>query len=233
MPVKCDFLRAGYIAGAALCACAATMAFSGAAVAQGTTSTSTTTVQTTTTPAPMTGTNTTTTTITTPATEQVMANEGQWPDYTMLADPFFSEFQLKRAQNWGLTDNELAHCAAIAHYACVPMADIVGQIENGKNTADLCFEYNISYWLVLNSTDTWKDKIRSYMTAYRNTGEGAIRDGGTLDAQFPMVTIPMIATSTITTTTPAPVSTDTTTTTTNSSSTTTVAPVLTPAPAAP
>jgi len=97
-------------------------------------------------------------------------------DYRILGDPDFNYFQIRRAQAYGLSDWQIAQAAKLAHYAWVPMEEVVRQIENGSTMANLCIWYGVSMDDVMNAS-AWNDRLHNYMDAYRHTGEGALRNG--------------------------------------------------------
>jgi hypothetical protein len=99
-------------------------------------------------------------------------------DYSVLADPDLNYFDIRRAQAYGLTDNQIAQAAKLAHYGYVPMGDVLNQLEDGCTLASLAVYYGVPINVVEDASG-WQDRINDYLAAYRNTGRGALRNGPT------------------------------------------------------
>jgi hypothetical protein len=97
-------------------------------------------------------------------------------DYRILADPDIDHFAIMRAHAYGMTDSQIAQAAKLAHYAMVPMSDVLDKIEDGRTIASLAIDYGVPLNTVMDCSD-WQDRISDYMTAYKNTGRGALRNG--------------------------------------------------------
>ena len=97
-------------------------------------------------------------------------------DYSVLADPDLSYFDIRRAQAYGMTDMQIAQCAKLSHYGMVPMDRVLDQIENGRTMADIAVEYGVSLDNLADASD-WQDRVHDYMDAWRHTGYGALRNG--------------------------------------------------------
>lgn len=183
-----------------------------------------------------TNTATETTTSVTPSgtVETTVTTATAGPDYRILADPDLSYFDIQRAQAYGMTDEQIAQAAKLAHYSMEPMGVILNQIEDGRTIADLAMENGVPLNDVLDASD-WRDRIANYMTAYEDTGWGEIRHGPVREnvASYTSTTgtVPMTGTSSTTTmnstTTVAP-STDNGTVNSTTTTTTTTSPSDTP-----
>ncbi|HEX5324620.1 MAG TPA: hypothetical protein VFW40_12595, partial [Capsulimonadaceae bacterium] len=97
------------------------------------------------------------------------------PNYRVLADQDLDYFAIKRAQAYGMNDTQIAEAAKLAHYGMVPMNQVLSQIECGKTMAGLAMSYGVSL-NDLNDTTDWQNRISDYMTAYRSSGLGALRN---------------------------------------------------------
>jgi hypothetical protein len=95
-------------------------------------------------------------------------------DYRILADQDLDYFAIQRARAFGMTDSQIAQAAKLAHYAMEPMGHVISQIEDGQTIANLAIQYGVSLNTVMDSSD-WQDRINDYVTAYDNTGEGALK----------------------------------------------------------
>jgi len=115
------------------------------------------------TPVPM----TTTTYTMSAATQALLATPDV--DYTILADPWFNDFDIKRAETYGLSDNEIAGVCKIAHNARVPMGSLIDRIEEGATLPDLCDENGLPL-RELNHTEGWRHRLHDYKVAYDNSG---------------------------------------------------------------
>jgi hypothetical protein len=100
-------------------------------------------------------------------------------NYRILSDQDLSYFAIKRAQAYGMSDAQIAQAAKLAHYAMVPMNEVLNRVETGCTIADLAMEYGVPLDTVLDSSD-WQTRINDYMVAYNNTGWGALRNGPTM-----------------------------------------------------
>jgi hypothetical protein len=166
--------------------------------------------------ADMTNTATETTTSVTPngTVETTVTTATAGPDYRILADPDLSYFDIKRAEAYGMTDDQIAQAAKLAHYGMVPMSQVLNQVEDGRTMADLAMEYGVSLSDVMDASD-WRDRIDNYVVAYDNTGWGELRHGPIREnvASYSSTTgmVPMVGTSS---------------TTSSTTSTTTVAPSM-------
>jgi hypothetical protein len=97
-------------------------------------------------------------------------------DYRILADPDIDHFAIQRAKAYGMTDAQIAQSAKLAHVAMIPMSDVLDRIEDGRTIASLAIDYGVPFSTVMDCSD-WQDRISDYMTAYDNTGRGALRNG--------------------------------------------------------
>jgi hypothetical protein len=126
--------------------------------------------------APATATEVTTTVGPNGAMQTTVSTASTGIDYRILADPDMDHFAIERAKSYGLTDAQVAQCAKLAHYAMVPMSRVVSQVEDGQTIPNLAIRYGVSLDTVLDASD-WQDRINNYMTAWDNTGMGALRHG--------------------------------------------------------
>jgi hypothetical protein len=99
-------------------------------------------------------------------------------DYRILADQDLDHFAIERGKAYGLTDAQIAQVAKLSHIAMEPMSRVMSRVEDGETIANLCLEYGVPINTVMDSSE-WQDRISEYMTAYDNTGEGALRHGYT------------------------------------------------------
>jgi hypothetical protein len=97
-------------------------------------------------------------------------------DYRVLADPDLSYFSIQRAHAYGMNDEQIAQAAKLAHYAEVPMSQVLNLVEDGRTMTDLAIMYGVNLDYLANTSD-WQDRIHDYMVAYHNTGMGALRNG--------------------------------------------------------
>jgi hypothetical protein len=126
--------------------------------------------------APATESETTTTVAPNGVVQTTVSTSSTGVDYRILADPDMDHFAIMRAKAYGLTDSQIAQTAKLAHLAWVPMSEVLDKVEDGRTIASLAIDYGVPLDRVMDSSD-WQDRINDYLTAYSNTGLGAIRHG--------------------------------------------------------
>jgi hypothetical protein len=119
--------------------------------------------------------------------QTTVASSSMGIDYRALADPDMDHFAIKRAQAYGLTDDQIAEIAKIAHLAWAPMGEVLNKVENGRTITSVAIEYGVNLDELRDCSD-WKARISDYMTAYSNTGYGAMRNAPPTVASYSMGT---------------------------------------------
>jgi uncharacterized surface protein with fasciclin (FAS1) repeats len=86
-------------------------------------------------------------------------------------------FQIRRAQAYGLTLDQIAGAAALADKTGFPMEYVLNKVEDGYTYPYLAQMWGVPLDQVYN-VDRYRRHIDDYLTAYQATGRGALRGMG-------------------------------------------------------